>query len=85
MACLALDRRRTARVVIDMQRGFDEIDATWTFDRAGIDGERHRAADIHHMSLANLAGEFAAIVTTAEVVTAASAPATRAHRGDRIP
>jgi nicotinamidase-related amidase len=68
--------------------GFDAKlvrDATWTFDRAGIDGERHRAADVHRMSLANLAGEFAAIVTTAEVVTALSALATSAHRGDRIP
>jgi nicotinamidase-related amidase len=38
-------------------------DATWTFDRAGPDGEDHRAEDIHQMTLANLSGEFAEIVT----------------------
>ena len=42
-------------------------DATWTFDRTGPDGELHRAEDIHQMTLANLMGEFAAIVTAAEV------------------
>jgi nicotinamidase-related amidase len=42
-------------------------DATWTFDRVGPDGDTYPAALIHAISLANLAGEFATIVTTAEV------------------
>lgn len=50
--------------------GFDAKlvrDATWTFDHAGLDGEAYTAEQIHRMSLANLAGEFAEIVTSAEV------------------
>jgi isochorismate hydrolase len=43
-------------------------DATWTFDRVGPDGDLHTAGQIHAMSLANLSGEFAEIVTTAEVI-----------------
>ncbi len=43
-------------------------DATWTFDRTGPDGEAHRAADIHQMTLSNLSGEFAEIVTADEVL-----------------
>ncbi|MBX9619263.1 MAG: cysteine hydrolase [Hyphomicrobiales bacterium] len=43
-------------------------DATWTYGRTGPDGEHHRAEDIHQMSLANLAGEFAAITTTAAII-----------------
>jgi nicotinamidase-related amidase len=42
-------------------------DATWTFDRIGPDGDHHRAEDIHQMTLANLSGEFAEIVTTDDV------------------
>jgi nicotinamidase-related amidase len=52
--------------------GFDARlvrDATWTFDRIGPDGDAHSAEDIHAMSLANLNGEFATIVTTAEILT----------------
>lgn len=45
-------------------------DATWTFDRVGPDGDRHAAEDVHAMTLANLHGEFARIVRTAEVVAA---------------
>jgi nicotinamidase-related amidase len=51
--------------------GFDTRlvrDATWTFDRAGPDGDQHTAAQIHAMSLVNLSREFAEIVTTAEVI-----------------
>jgi nicotinamidase-related amidase len=51
--------------------GFDARlvrDATWTFDRIGPDGDAHTAEEIHAMTLANLNGEFATIVTTAEVV-----------------
>jgi nicotinamidase-related amidase len=51
--------------------GFDARlvrDATWTFDRIGPDGDAHSAADIHAMTLANLNGEFARIVSTAEAI-----------------
>ena len=45
-------------------------DATWTFERTGPDGDTHPAEAIHAMSLANLSGEFATIVTAAQVVAA---------------
>jgi len=51
--------------------GFDAClvrDATWTFDRLGPDGDAHSAEDIHAMSLANLNGEFARIVSTSEAI-----------------
>jgi nicotinamidase-related amidase len=53
--------------------GFDARlvrDATWTFDRVGPDGDAHSAEAIHAMTLANLNGEFAKIVTTAEAIAA---------------
>jgi nicotinamidase-related amidase len=53
--------------------GFDAWlvrDATWTFDRLGPDGEEHSAEDIHAMTLANLHGEFARIVSAAEAIAA---------------
>jgi nicotinamidase-related amidase len=53
--------------------GFDARlvrDATWTFDRIGPDGDAHSAEDIHAMTLANLEGEFARIVTAAWVIAA---------------
>lgn len=43
-------------------------DATWTFDRVGPDGDAHSAEAIHTMTLSNLNGEFARIVTVAEVI-----------------
>jgi nicotinamidase-related amidase len=52
--------------------GFDARlvrDATWTFDRVGPDGDAHSAEAIHTMTLSNLNGEFARIVTTAEAIT----------------
>src|SRR3954452_23988453 len=51
--------------------GFDARlvrDATWTFDRTGPDGEAHSAEAIHAMTLANLNGEFARIVTADDVI-----------------
>ena len=45
-------------------------DATWTFDRAGPDGDLHAAEDLHAATLANLHDEFARVVWTAEVVEA---------------
>jgi nicotinamidase-related amidase len=44
-------------------------DATWTFDREGVDGEHFTADQVHAMTLANLQGEFAEIVTTADVMS----------------
>jgi nicotinamidase-related amidase len=52
--------------------GFDARlvrDATWTFDRVGPDGDAHSAEEIHAMTLANLNGEFARIVSAAEAIT----------------
>jgi nicotinamidase-related amidase len=53
--------------------GFDARlvrDATWTFDRIGPDGDTHGADDIHAMTLSNLNGEFARIVTAADAIAA---------------
>ena len=53
--------------------GFDANlvrDATWTFDQVGPDGDAHAAEDIHAMTLANLNGEFAIIVTSAQAIAA---------------
>ena len=53
--------------------GFDARlarDATWTFDRTGPDGDAHSAEAIHAMTLANLNGEFARIVSAAEAIAA---------------
>ena len=53
--------------------GFDAKlvrDATWTFDRIGPDGDAHAAEDIHAMTLSNLNGEFARIVSAKEAVAA---------------
>ncbi len=43
-------------------------DATATFDRVGPDGVHHAAEDIQAMTLSNLNGEFATIVTTDEAL-----------------
>ena len=59
----------TARMAGNL--GFDAKlvrDATWTFDRIGPDGDLHTAEQVHAMTLANLSGEFAEIVTTSEVI-----------------
>jgi nicotinamidase-related amidase len=53
--------------------GFDAClvrDATWTFDRVGPDGDAHSAEAIHAMTLSNLNGEFARIVTAADAIAA---------------
>ena len=53
--------------------GFDAClvrDATWTFDRAGPNGDQHSAEEIHAMTLANLNGEFARIVSAADAIAA---------------
>jgi nicotinamidase-related amidase len=43
-------------------------DATWTFDLEGVDGEHFPADQVHAMTLANLQGEFAEIVTASDVM-----------------
>jgi nicotinamidase-related amidase len=43
-------------------------DATWTFDREGVDGKLYTAAQIHAMTLANLQEEFAEIVAADDVM-----------------
>lgn len=56
--------------------GFDARlvrDATWTFDRIGPDGDAHSAEAIHAMTLSNLNGEFARIVTTSDVIASFAA------------
>lgn len=45
------------------------IDATHTFDRAGLDGEMIPAAHLSEMTAANLHEEFATVTTTAALVT----------------
>lgn len=46
-------------------------DATATFDRAGIDGATRSAADVHAAALSDLQGEFATLVDTASILSAA--------------
>ncbi|PSO20974.1 cysteine hydrolase family protein [Bradyrhizobium sp. MOS003] len=56
--------------------GFDAHlvrDATWAFDRIGPDRDEHSAEEIHAMTLSNLNGEFARIVTTADVIASFAA------------
>ncbi|MDH2352830.1 cysteine hydrolase family protein [Bradyrhizobium sp. SSUT112] len=56
--------------------GFDAQlvrDATWTFERVGPDGDKHSAEEIHAMTLSNLNGEFARIVTTDDVIASFAA------------
>jgi nicotinamidase-related amidase len=47
-------------------------DATFTFDKKDYDGNHRTAAEVHAMSLANLDGEYASIVSTDEVIAALS-------------
>jgi nicotinamidase-related amidase len=59
----------TARMAGNL--GYDTYvvaDATATFGRRDYDGRWRTAAEVHAMSLANLDGEYARIVTTAEVL-----------------
>ncbi len=53
--------------------GFDAIvvsDGTATVDRVDYNGKPHPAEDIHAMSLANLEGEYARIMSTADILAA---------------
>ncbi len=44
-------------------------DATATFDKTGISGEKYPSSLVHSLSLANLQGEYAQVVTTQQVLT----------------
>jgi len=53
--------------------GFDAIavsDATATFGKVDYNGKPHPAEDVHALSLANLSGEYARIMSTAEALAA---------------
>jgi len=53
--------------------GFETLlveDACFTFGRKDWDGTWRTAAEVHAMSLANLAGEYASVVGTAEILAA---------------
>jgi nicotinamidase-related amidase len=56
--------------------GFDTFivsDATATFDRSGPDGKYYPAQLMHDTALASLNGEFAEVVSTAQVLQALAA------------
>lgn len=62
----------TARMAGEL--GFKTVvvsDATFTFDRLDFEGRARTAEEVHAMSLANLSGEYAHILSTAEVINAA--------------
>ena len=59
----------TARMAGDL--GFRTIvvsDATFTFGRKDFDGRTRSADEVHAMSLANLDGEYASILTTLDIL-----------------
>ncbi len=59
----------TARMAGNL--GFDTIvveDATATFDKEDLRGEWHTAERVHALSLANLQGEYASILSTEQVI-----------------
>ena len=43
-------------------------DATATFDKVGINGEKYDAEQIHQISLASLKDEFATVLTSKEII-----------------
>jgi nicotinamidase-related amidase len=52
-------------------------DATFTFDKADFAGRPRTADEVHAMSLANLAGEYAQVLPAAQVLQMLSAPPPR--------
>lgn len=59
----------TARMAGNL--GFETLvvsDATATFDKRGLDGRHWTAEEVHGLSLANLQGEYATVVSTAGVL-----------------
>jgi nicotinamidase-related amidase len=60
----------TARMAGNL--GFNTVlvrDATWTYDRVGVDGETYTAEQVHAMTLSNLNEEFVEVATAAEVAS----------------
>jgi nicotinamidase-related amidase len=60
----------TARMAGNL--GFETIvvsDATATFGRRDFSGQWRTAKDVHAMSLANLSGEYATVLTTAQILS----------------
>jgi nicotinamidase-related amidase len=58
--------------------GFDTLvvsDASWATDKTDLRGRRWPAEDVHALSLANMDGEYARVVSTADVLAACSAAA----------
>jgi nicotinamidase-related amidase len=66
------DRDQTALLVdVRANLGYDvlfALDATHTFDRTGPDGERLRADEPARATATSLHGEFAAVVSTKDLV-----------------
>jgi nicotinamidase-related amidase len=59
----------TARMAGNL--GFDVLyasDATWAYGATGPDGMEHSPEQVHSMSLCNLDGEFAQVLTTVQVL-----------------
>lgn len=59
----------TARMAGNL--GFDVLyasDATWAYGATGPDGVEHSPEQVHSMSLCNLNGEFAQVLTTADIL-----------------
>jgi hypothetical protein len=51
---------------------FVAADATIAYDRKGFDGVLYPAAQVHGITLASLHGEFATVLSTAELLDVAS-------------
>lgn len=51
-------------------RGYVVADATASFDQVGYDGRVRPAAEVHYGALSDLHGEFATVVTAADVLEA---------------
>ena len=59
----------TARMAGNL--GFDVLyasDAVWAYGAIGPDGAEHSPDEVHSMSLCNLDGEFARVLTTADIL-----------------
>ena len=55
--------------------GFEVLvphDACFTFDQADFFGAPHAAQEVHAMSLSNLHGEYATVLSTAEILAGMS-------------
>ncbi len=63
--CVSTTTRMAGNLGFDVQL---VADATATFDREDIHGNRLSADEIHRVHLASLHGEFCTVVTTAEVL-----------------